>query len=67
MAFEKGDRVVTPSGEIAKVVRARSDGRFELQYVEPLVPEHGELVLPGKLLRQCIPGISARPFRIREE
>ena len=64
--FGRDDRVLTPSGEIARVLRTRPDGRLELEYDEALRADHGALVLHPKLLRKIDPNKRPpRPVRIR--
>jgi len=64
--FARGDRVVVPSGEIARVLGADPlERRLELQYVGALRADHGIFTLPAKLVRRCdnVP-ILPKPVRI---
>lgn len=66
MPIELPRRVITPSGEIARVTGVRTDGRWELEYVGALNAANAQVVLPPKLLRSCDrPGPLPAPVRVR--
>lgn len=54
--FNKGDHVVTPSGDTA-VVRLVDRCELELEYDDPLNRKHGTLRLKEKLCRKYVPGL----------
>jgi hypothetical protein len=60
----KGDRVVTPSDEVAVVQRA-NDGRLDLLYEEAIVPRNGVVSLPQSLCAVWLPG-DPRPAPIKK-
>jgi hypothetical protein len=62
--FDKGDHVVTPSGDTA-IVRLADKGELELEYDRPLNRKHGGLRLKEKLCRKYTPGTRIpKPVRI---
>lgn len=47
--LERGDRVITPSDEVARVVEVGRGAHVQLEYRDALVPEHAALSLPVSL------------------
>lgn len=54
--FDRGDRVVTPLGETARVIGRGPGGRLELRYEQAFSEHWAYVALKPKLLRQVIPG-----------
>lgn len=54
--FERGDRVITPLGEKARILGRAPGGRLELRYEEAFSEYWAYVALKPKLLRKVIPG-----------
>ena len=62
--FDKGDHVVCPSGETGRVIGITLEG-IVVKYDGALIPEHGLVTLPEKLLVKFVPGLNMpKPKRV---
>ena len=60
-----GDRVITPSDEVARVREVLPGGTLDLEYRHALVPEHGHLELRASLCAVWEPD-KPRPRPVRK-
>jgi hypothetical protein len=64
--FQKGDHVVTPAANTARVIGAVQGRIVPLRYDDPLDPADALVDLDERLLRKYVPGLKMpKPVRIR--